>query len=144
MVERQQQNKQIAERIALVYDWLSDQIKESKNSSGSCQACGNCCDFDSFDHRLFVTTPELIYLAEKIGSENIKLMANGKCSYNLSGKCMIYENRFAGCRIFCCKGNSDFQSRLSESAIRKFKLICDDFAIDYKYSDLKTALNSIH
>jgi hypothetical protein len=51
----------------------------------------------------------------------------------------VYEYRFAGCRIFCCKGDADFQNRLSESALRKFKSICTDFQISYRYADLAKA-----
>jgi hypothetical protein len=55
---------------------------------------------------------------------------------------MIYKYRFAGCRIFCCKGDRDFQSRLSESILRRLKSICVRYKISYQYLDLATALNS--
>jgi hypothetical protein len=134
-------NNQLLERVAEIYNRLDSQIRESSDLAGECKVCGQCCDFDSFDHHLFVTTPELIYLAAKLGAENIKPMPTGKCPYNADSKCRIYEYRFAGCRIFCCKGDADFQSRLSESALKKFKCICAEFQIPYCYSDLATALN---
>jgi hypothetical protein len=49
--------------------------------------------------------------------------------------------RFAGCRIFFCEGDADFQSELSESVISRFKSLCTEFDIPYIYSDLRTALN---
>jgi hypothetical protein len=106
--------------------------------------CGKCCDFDNFDHRLFVTTPELMYLAAKLGAEGVMPMKTGRCPYNHDGKCTIYENRFAGCRIFCCKGDADFQSRLSESAVQKFKLASAEFGVPYKYLDLPAGLHQLH
>ena len=135
-------NNQLLERVAEIYNRLDSQIRESANLAGECKVCGQCCDFARFDHHLFVTTPELIYLASKLGAENIKPMPTGKCPYNTDGKCRIYEHRFAGCRIFCCKGDADFQSRLSESTLKKLKSICTKFQIPYHYTDLADALNS--
>jgi len=135
-------DSQLLKIVAEIYEWLDLQIRHYNDLAGKCDGCGRCCDFAHFDHRLFVTTPELIYLAANFGAEEIKPMVTSRCPYNSGGKCTIYEYRFAGCRIFCCKGGSDFQSKLSESAIKKFKSICRDFQIPYRYSDLATALNT--
>ena len=141
MVEECKANHQFLRRVAEIYKWLDLQICEAGDSAGACEACGKCCDFAQFDHRLFVTTPELMYLTAKIGAENIKQMTGSRCPYNIDGKCSVYEYRFAGCRIFCCKGDADFQNRLSESALRKFKSICDASQIPYQYADLPNVLN---
>jgi len=129
-------------RVAEIYDWLDLQIRDSGNLAGACDACGKCCDFKNFDHRLFVTTPELMYLAANLGAENVKPMTTSRCPYNIRGKCTVYEYRFAGCRIFCCNGDADFQSRLSQSTLKKLKSICTKPHIPYRYSDLATALNN--
>jgi len=142
MVARCGADNQLLTRVAEIYRWLDSLICESAGPAGLCTACGKCCDFDSFDHRLFVTTPELMYLAANLGAENIRPMPTGRCPYNKADKCAIYDYRFAGCRIFCCKGNGDFQSRLSESTLKKLKSICTEFQIPYRYSDLASALNS--
>ena len=141
MVAERKANNPLFERVAEIYKWLDLQICEAGDSAGVCEACGKCCDFAQFDHHLFVTTPELMYLAAKTGAENIKQMTTSRCPYNIDGKCTIYEYRFAGCRIFCCKGDADFQNRLSESALRKFKSICDASQIPYQYADLPNVLN---
>jgi len=83
-----------------------------------------------------------MYLAEGLGDSNIKPMATSRCPYNTDGKCTIHEYRFAGCRIFCCRGNKDFQSGLSESALKKFKSLCTNFQIPYRYAELAAALSS--
>lgn len=142
MVVKEQTNSQLCEKVAEIYDRLDSQIQQDISLAGRCRACGKCCDFDNFDHRLFVTTPELMYLAAHLGAKNIKPMTTGVCPYNAAGRCMIYKYRFAGCRIFCCRGNADFQSRLSESALKKFKSICTEFQIPYRYAELPKALNS--
>ena len=134
-------NGQLLKKVAEVYEWLDLQVRNHNDLVGVCDACGQCCDFDGFDHHLFVTPPELMYLAANLGGENIKPITANRCPYLLDGKCSVYEYRFAGCRIFCCKADADFQSRLSESALKKLKSICEEFQIPYHYSDLATALN---
>jgi hypothetical protein len=139
---------QLIKKVAEIYGWLDLQIANNSDLAGACDGCGRCCVFDdsaseqNFDHRLFLTTPELMYLTANISSEGIKSMTTSRCPYNINGKCSIYEYRFSGCRIFCCRGDKDFQSRLSESALKKFKAICEEFDIDYRYIDLATALNN--
>jgi len=83
-----------------------------------------------------------MYLTANLGAENIKPMPTSRCPYNIGGRCTVYEYRFAGCRIFCCNGDADFQSRLSESALKKLKSVCTEFQIPYRYTDLASALNS--
>jgi Fe-S-cluster containining protein len=174
MVAECKTNSRFLKRVAEIYKWLDSQIRKSVHLAGICDACGKCCDFSKFDHRLFVTPPELMYLAANLDaaltaetaesaekkeknknkikrSDNTKNLGvlcelGGKrkmswCPYNIDGKCSVYERRFSGCRIFSCKGDTDFQSRLSESAVKKFKAICEQFQIPYRYTDLATAMN---
>lgn len=135
-----QNNEQLLKKIAGVYDFLDLRIRKNNDLAGICRACGQCCDFQSYDHRLFVTTLELVYLAAKLPAESLKKQTGSRCPYNIDAKCSVYENRFAGCRIFCCEGDADWQSSLSEEVLSKFRKICEEFQIRYYYTDLKTAL----
>ena len=157
MVAECKTNGHLIKKVAEIYKWLDSQINNNSELTGVCSVCGKCCDFAQFDHRLFVTTPELMYLAAYLGAENVRPMTTGRgstprlcsgqaslttgCPYNIGGKCSVYEHRFSGCRIFSCKGDTDFQNRLSETAVKKFKAICEQFQIPYRYTDLATALN---
>jgi len=144
-------NNLLLEKVAEIYNWLDTQIRDNNKLTGQCNACGKCCDFASpapgldqgFDHRLFVTPPELMYLTANLGAENIKSMPTNLCPYNIDGKCTVYEYRFASCRIFYCKADVDFQGELSESALEKLKSLCTEFQIPYHYTDLADALNSL-
>ena len=142
MVAEFKTNSRLPAKVREIYDWLELEIRSNAEQAGNCQACGRCCDLESFEHRLFVTSPEMMYLAANIGVENFKSMPGSRCPYNTYGKCSIYEYRFAGCRIFCCKGSPDFQSNLSESVLRKFKDLCEQLQIPYRYVELSDALNS--
>ena len=86
--------EEILGKVAYIYTWLDEQIRDNEKLSGRCNVCGKCCDFEEFDHRLFVTPPELMYLATNIGAENIKSMQGGCCPYQANGKCSIYKYRF--------------------------------------------------
>ena len=131
-------NSKIAGAMEQVYGWVDSQMTQVADR---CDGCGKCCDFEAFGHRLFVTSPEMIHFAERLSPERVRPMAAGRCPYNIDGKCSVYDHRFAGCRIFSCKDDSDFQSQLTEKALEKFKSICERLDIAYKYTGLKTALN---
>jgi len=133
-------DEQITQEVAEIYSWLDEQI-EKKRINRLCKSCGKCCDFSRFDHRLFITTPELIYFRSKISIDNIKLMTTDVCPYREDSKCTIHPFRFAGCRIFFCKANHKLQSKLAEPVLKKLKSICENYRIAYRYVELKKALN---
>ena len=139
MVERLTTNEKLLDEVAEIYDWLDSQINSKLSSE--CEACGKCCDFKAFGHRLFVTLPELLYLAEKLNVEKLKTMPKDICPYNVGGKCTVHEYRFSGCRIFNCKTDANIQSDLSEAVLEKLKEVSEKFRIPYRYVDLAIALN---
>lgn len=143
MVARYKAADTLLQAVAEVYEWIDWQVRGNGNLAGHCRACGDCCDFARFDHRLFVTPPEMIYLAAKVGVENLRSMPGSQCPYQADGRCTVYEHRFAGCRIFCCGASPDFQSALSERAISRLRALCERFNIPYRYTDLPTALNGL-
>ncbi|MBN1125914.1 MAG: YkgJ family cysteine cluster protein [Sedimentisphaerales bacterium] len=137
---------QIAHEVETIYQWIDEQIRfYSISDEEGCLACGKCCDFETYDHRLFVTTPELVYFLTHIGLDNLRAMTSGICPYLDNGKCSIHVHRFAGCRIYLCKNtlSSQLQGQFSEESIRRFKAICHIHDLPYRYCDLKTALNQL-
>lgn len=142
MVAGSEADKRLLERVAEVYEWLDLRICSAGEMAGACRSCGDCCDFEAFDHRLFITPPEIMYLAANSDSGTVKPMPGGQCPYNVDGRCTVYEYRFSGCRIFCCSADEDFQSGLSEAVLDKLKSICVEFQIPYRYTELAVALNA--
>jgi Fe-S-cluster containining protein len=137
-----QTNRLMVEAVEEIYQNLDRQLDVSGQS---CKACGNCCDFDSFGHRLYITTPELFYFKIKLTENHVPIlpMADGVCPYRKDKKCSVYLWRFSGCRIFNCTGDADLQSRLSEETISLFKTLCLLYRLEYRYLDLKSGLESI-
>jgi len=130
----------LVEEVAALYEWIDDQLRRHSGRAGRCDACGACCDFAAYDHRLFVTPPELLYLTTRLNTETLKSSDANRCPYQQGGRCTVHKHRFAGCRIFCCKGDPTFQSELSEAALRKIKRICERHAVPYHYRELGEAL----
>lgn len=131
-------NVAISKAVDEVYRWI-----ESQGIEHTCTGCGDCCNFTEFDHLLFVTSVELIHFAESIGRKNIKPMQNGICPYMEQGKCTVYKSRFAGCRIFQCKGSDEQQGEVMEKALAKLKQIGEEFGVDYSYTNLARGLESL-
>ncbi len=80
MVAAGKANTRLLRKVAEVYDWLDSQIHKNSALAGVCDVCGKCCDFKGFDHQLFITTPEMIYFAAKVGTENLRPMTTGRGS----------------------------------------------------------------
>jgi Fe-S-cluster containining protein len=142
MVGELERRRRIIAEVADLYAWIDSHLRQNPAGEGSCTACGACCDFPAYDHRLFVTPPELMYLAAKLDAAALKPMPGGQCPYQLGRDCTVHEHRFAACRTFCCKGDPAFQSELSEAAVKRLKTICERFNIPYRYQDLSTALET--
>ncbi len=134
--------KSVVEAVEGIYRRLQSRLEPAGRS---CKACGRCCDFESFGHRLYITSPELIYFQSKLKENDVPLqaMTGGVCPYRKKGRCSAYPWRFAGCRIFNCTGNADLQSMLSEGTIASCKSLCIQSGLEYRYMDLKSALQKI-
>lgn len=132
-------NSNIIKEVEAIYRWVDAQVAQMDRA---CRACGECCDFEAFGHRLYVTTPELLYFKHFVGPD-IKEMTAGVCPYRVDGKCSVYPWRFSGCRIFACEGDSEAESLLSEQTIHKFKTMCTTHKIPYQYVYLKAGLEML-
>jgi len=135
---RKEAANKICTKVAEIYAWLNCQ---TASFATDCSACGKCCNFASFGHKLYITSPELLYFYENL--KPLKMMNSGCCPYLEDKKCTARNFRFAGCRIFFCKANAQLQSSISEQAIGKFKKLCDENNFPYQYTELSQALKNI-
>ena len=134
-----QTNPKVLTGLEKIYRWIDSQ---NQKAGATCGACGRCCNFETYGHQLFVTPPELMYLAANLRRQNLRAMTNSICPYNVAAKCTIHNYRFAACRIFFCKADRPLQNQLSESVLRKIKALCRQFNIPYRYTDLRAVLNA--
>ncbi len=142
MVGAPERHQRLIAEMTDLYDWIDARLKEDPDRAGRCKACGDCCDFPAYDHRLYVTPPELMYLAARLNASELKPMTTGRCPYQEDSRCTVHEHRFAACRIFCCRGDSAFQSELSEAVLKRLKTICERLEVPYRYQDLPAAIET--
>jgi Fe-S-cluster containining protein len=140
MVGEPEGHRRLLEEVTALYGWIDARQKHDSSRAGRCRACGACCDFTAYDHRLYVTVPELMYLADRLGTRTLRPMHDGRCPYQQGSICTVHAHRFASCRIFTCDGDPDFQSGLSEEVLRRLKVLSEEGGIPYRYRDLATAL----
>lgn len=143
MVGKSERQRRLIREVEALYAWIETELARDPARAGCCRACGDCCNFTAYDHLLFVTPPELAYLADRLGTQRLKRMPSGQCPYQEGTRCTVHAHRFAGCRIFCCQGSAEFQSKLTEEVLRRLKAICERFEVPYRYADLATALASL-
>lgn len=129
----------IIQKVKTIYEWIDKQVRLM---DPSCNECGQCCDFEHFGHRLYVTTPEMFHFQHYAGP-NVKMMTMGVCPYRVKGKCSVYPFRFSGCRIFSCKGKPEKENALCEQAVKKFKILCEEYSIPYHYVCLQDGLEML-
>ena len=125
MVGTPERHRRLIAEMADLCEWIDTRLSQDADRAGRCNACGACCDFPAYDHRLYVTPPELMYLAAKLNTPALKPMTTGRCPYQQGSSCTVHEHRFAACRVFCCKGDSAFQSELSEAVLKRLKALCE-------------------
>ena len=131
---------QNAELLAEIQDILNSALVEIESFDPDCKACGNCCDFANFGHRLYVSTGELANLISQspIDADEIEHL---KCPYQQNDLCLARNARPLGCRLFFCdeKINDQYQ-QIYEDCYAKIKQAHLKFSTAYNYIELSTGL----
>ncbi|AQQ09083.1 hypothetical protein L21SP3_00881 [Sedimentisphaera cyanobacteriorum] len=130
--------RKVLEEVVKVYASIERRL--STENIPHCRQCGSCCNFARFGHRLYVSTPEIMYFRHYVPAK--AELINGKCPYLKDSKCSVHKYRFAGCRVFNCMMSEQLQSEISEFAVKRFRNICDKHGLEYQYIDLEQALQS--
>jgi len=109
-----------------------------------CRNRGDCCRFEQFGHRLFVTAAEVAYFfAGALGSPRTRTVS-GLCPYQVAGACTARDRRPAGCRIFYCDPTqTDWQGPLTEDTLRRLRGIHAGHGMPYAYVEWLTALDAL-
>ena len=132
---------ELAERMATFYTDVNAAIAAH---GPTCWNRGECCSFDSFGHKLFVTSVELAYFARGQLQTWRSPRSDATCPYHENGRCTAREHRPLGCRIFFCDPSakpwqgSEYERRLSE-----LKQIGDALGVTYRYTEWLSALTAL-
>lgn len=113
-----------------------------------CKNCGLCCDFDRYDHRLYVTTLEMLFLLKGISLRKDayqKTARPGVCPYQQQDGCALRPYRSASCRIFFCQSlEPAFQNELTEQVLQRLRQLHQQFDAVYCYADLQEWLRALN
>jgi len=102
-----------------------------------CTQCGSCCHFDTFGHKLYVSSLEFAYVSEH--KLIPKIVNSGHCPYLKGQHCEARNFRMLGCRTFFRLHQPEDSERaqaLYETYLKKLKDLYLDHNIQWEYKDL--------
>jgi len=131
----------LAERMTALYAEVDRSIEKRRPV---CRNRGVCCRFDSFGHRLYVTTAELAFFVAGQREDWKPTRGDGACPYQEEGLCTAREHRPLGCRVFFCDPDAqDWQSEEYERGLAALKGVCRDSGLEYRYVEWLSALGAL-
>ncbi len=128
------------EELGRIYKDLDEELAKL---APSCRACGDCCHFEEYGHKLYVSDMEADYM---LNNNNAELpntpINNGVCPYLADNKCTIREYRSLGCRIFYCQEDWEATSSdLYERYLRRIKDLCTANGLKWNYAPMPSQLS---
>lgn len=151
----------VAAAVESVYADLQAQIDARRPR---CDASGRCCKFESFGHRLYVTSIELAAFLRARRAEGERRKADGEadsgattpsasespspalrydgCPYQIDGLCSVHAVRPFGCRVFFCDPTADdWQEEQYRVHHVRLKLLHEELGVTYAYIEWREALS---
>ncbi len=131
----------LAERMEAFYIGIDAAVAAR---APACLNRGDCCRFDAYDHRLYVTTVELAYFVRGLREQWRPADDRGACPFQIAGLCAARSHRPMGCRVFFCDPAAQtWQNAEYERLLAELKTICEAFDVDYRYVEWLSALRSV-
>jgi len=115
----------------------------------TCRACGKCCRFEEFGHKLYVTAGELAYLIRQPPPEavlpqdasGLRTKPAALCPYQDGDRCLARDSRALGCRLFFCDpATAEWSNVVYEEFHDKIKRLHAAHSLPYIYAELTAAL----
>ena len=106
-----------------------------------CIASGRCCRFKEYGHTLFLSNLEAEVLLEAAPSYDTPVTADF-CPFQKDKLCTAREPRPLGCRVYFCDPKyQETGQHISETFIRRLKLLAEELGVDWQYAPLHRFLN---
>jgi Fe-S-cluster containining protein len=167
LAEIQQVPMTALDQLARLYTALNNDIAQRKPI---CEASGRCCHFDTYGHRLYVSTLELAYFVSHTASHvpdeakagtvpwpalatpltfPLPLFNNDSgfqdgCPWQIDGLCTARDARPLGCRIYFCDTTAEeWQRERYEFYHQKMTQLHITFGVPYYYMEWRMALSLI-
>lgn len=116
----------------------ADLERELPRYEFTCAASGNCCDFDAFGHRLYVTTLEARYFFREAPAARANA-DTGQCpQWGPDRLCKAREGRMLGCRSYFCGPYAiEGPEAIHERYLAKITKLHERYQIPYAYKDIR-------
>ncbi len=130
-------------------DRLYEQIRvETAARKPLCVMSGRCCHFESYGHRMYVSTVELAAFVAGVrglaGSQNLAAWDGTGCPFQVGKTCGVHSIRPMGCRVFFCDPTStDWQTDLYEKIHNQLRKLHESWEIPYFYVEWRQALAAV-
>ncbi len=118
-----------------------------------CRNQGHCCKFDTYGHKLYVTTVELIHFARgnrhqwprpPTDPQSATRNPLSTCPFQVQGRCTARQHRPLGCRIFFCDPAArPWQEPEYERRLAALKRIGAEFGVEYRYTEWLSAVRVV-
>ena len=95
----------------------------------NCDACGKCCNFQTFDHVLYASRIESDYILENVNTPLPEFQDNKTCPFMIDHYCTVREFRTLGCRVFFC--DNEYKKNLSQDIYNKYYRKIQELSIKY-------------
>ena len=121
--------------------------RERSTRKPVCNASGECCRFEQYGHRLFVTGLEMARFWQAYG-ENAARYASAwdglGCPFQVVGRCDTYLMRPFGCRAYFCDSTStQWQNEQYEQFHGQIRELHQRAGVPYLYVEWREALDAL-
>ena len=132
----------VADAVHALYARVTAEIDARRPK---CEMSGRCCNFESYGHRLYLTTLEIAtFLHDLPPSQLLPPIPPAGCPFQLNKLCSVHTLRPFGCRIFFCDPTAtDWQQSAYERFHADLKQLHEQLDVPYAYMEWRTALRAI-
>lgn len=110
-----------------------------------CRQSGECCRFEAYGHRLFVSVMEMARFRQGLerGQDTSTWDGTG-CPFQAGGRCTVHAVRPFGCRVYFCDPTStQWQNDQYEQLHRKIRELHELAGVPYLYIEWREALDAV-
>jgi len=113
----------------------------------TCWLSGKCCNFDTYEHRLYVTALEAAWVIRQLDDAQRDALrardptALDGCVFQRNGLCGVHAIRPLGCRVFFCDPSATWQNEVYETHLRRLRDLHEQFGVPYAYMEWRAALS---
>ena len=106
---------------------------ELRRLGAPCEACGRCCRFTEFGHRLWLTNLEADYLCARHGRR--AAVEPGVCAYLDGTSCSARDGRSLACRTFHCGLPAGVVEEITNRYFERLREIARAAGLSLEYVD---------